>query len=135
MCERAQRPARVEGTPPNRETTDLASTFGLVTTPETEGLVWPHDRRVRAFKDNLLRPVVVRMLTEDPETLWVILNSWGFGPESYASESDRRKWHMASCMYELTDADATAALYTLLGDVATEQEGVYFLKDEYRRSR
>lgn len=91
---------------------------------------WPYDRRVRAFTDDVLRPAVVRMLAENPEVLWMILNYWGFGPESYASESDRRKWNAASHRYNLTDADATAALLALLGEIATERDGVWFLKDE-----
>ena len=51
----------------------------------------PYDSRVRDFKDDIMRPLVVRMLRNAPETWWSILNYWGFGPESYASESDRRK--------------------------------------------
>ena len=52
----------------------------------------PYDSRVRDFKDNIMRSSVVRMLRNAPGTWWSILNYWGFGPESYASERDKRKW-------------------------------------------
>ncbi len=96
-----------------------------------ESRTQPYDSRVRDFKDDIMRPLVVRMLRNAPETWWSILNYWGFGPESYASESDKRKWEMASHLYNLTDADATAALRDLLGEIATDRGGVWFLNDDY----
>ena len=90
----------------------------------------PYDVRVRDLKDDIMRPLVVRMLRNAPKTWWSILNYWGFGPESYASESDKRKWEMASYVLDLTDADATAALRDLLGEIATDRGGVWFLNDD-----
>ena len=90
---------------------------------------------MRDFKDDIMRPLVVRMLRNAPKTWWSILNYWGFGPESYASESDRRKWEMASHLYNLTDADATAALRDLLAEIATDRGGVWFLNKKARFAR